>query len=68
MRTERPTGHSGRHTLSSGAINNGVDLITVSKTTHRKDVNELEKYVKLTGERTVELRWLLGWQLKNRRL
>lgn len=41
---ERPTGHSGRHTFISNAINSGVDPETVAKASKHKDVNCVQKY------------------------
>lgn len=39
------TGHSGRHTAASIAVNAGVDSVTVAKTTKHKDPKMLSKYV-----------------------
>ena len=45
----KPTGHSGRHTLSSVAMNEGhCDAVSVSKTTKHKDLKILRNYVHAT--------------------
>ncbi len=44
MQIDRPTGHSGRHTFISHAINSGVDAQVVAKASKHKDVNCVQKY------------------------
>lgn len=44
LKIDRPTGHSGRHTFISNAINSGVCPEVVAKASKHKDVNSVQKY------------------------
>jgi hypothetical protein len=44
LQIDRPTGHSGRHTFISNAINSGVAPEVVAKASKHKDVNCVQKY------------------------
>ena len=48
MQIDRPTGHSGRHTFNSNALNSGVDAQVVAKASKHKDVNCVQKYYRET--------------------
>lgn len=44
LRIDCPTGHSGRHTFISNAINDGVAPEIVAKASKHKDANSLQRY------------------------
>lgn len=44
LKMEKVTGHSGRHTLASIAVNSGVDSNHIAKVTHHKDPRALSLY------------------------
>ncbi len=45
FRVSSATGHTGRRTYATTAMNNGEDAVVVAKTTNHRDVNVLKSYV-----------------------
>ena len=54
LQVENPTGHSGRKTFCSVAVNNNVSALVVAQATKHKDPKILMEYVSLSDNSLME--------------